>query len=661
MTLALYRKYRPQGFEALIGQEAIKSTLTNALKKDKVSHAYLFTGPRGTGKTSSAKIFAKALNCLNPNGIDPCSNCDACKDNNPDIIEMDAASNNGVDEIRDLREKVSYAPVYGKYKVYIIDEVHMLTNQAFNALLKTLEEPPAHVVFILATTEPHKIPLTILSRCQRYDFRRIPEQEIVSRMEWIINEENADVQKEALQLIAQIAAGGMRDALSLLDQVISHADSQVTLQDVIELTGAVDTRKIGKLIHHIAKNDIEGSLDHFNFCFQSGQEPQFFIEEMMNYYRDILVFEKLGNKATLKKGLTDPAFESIALQVPTDSIYGHLNVLQEAMGKLKFHHDTQLLVEMSIVKMAQGFQQDGPTNHELKLLKEEVAELKKMVLSGTATEFVTATAASIDESTEEQPVLIQEELLNTVEEPIEEVTINVSLESIMETLPKAEVQDEEVTSVEIIESTTPALENGPDIFQDVQEDFIPAFEDENPIPGNFIELVSNAIENKEPWVDVVEEPNLPETTANDTHSTETTIEEIPSTVIVEEYQEEEVSAEEVLLTDEEEAVLALLNQCTKEYKKMFADKYETFMNMLKETNLSSNALCREFTIKGVSDSVILMSHPDAIKVKLISKVKNKAIIESCLSETYGKSIKLVPITNAEWERVLAEFRFRLHQ
>lgn len=352
--LALYRKYRPEGFDSLIGQEAIKTTLQNALETDKISHAYLFTGPRGTGKTSSAKILAKAINCLQPKGINPCGVCDSCKDSNPDIFEMDAASNNGVDEIRELREKVAYAPVFGKKKVYIIDEVHMLTTQAFNALLKTLEEPPSHAVFILATTEPHKIPLTILSRCQRYDFRRIAQEDIISRMEKIVEMEQAVVEPQALQLIAQIAAGGMRDALSLLDQAISNAKGPVTLQSVIDLTGAVDTRKIGTLIQLIASNSVEKSLEHFNVCFQSGNEPKFFIEEMMIYLRDILLYEKLGSKATLRKGLTDPSFHQIAAGISTEKVYSYLDLLQETMAKMKFHHDIQLLMEMTIVKMIHG-------------------------------------------------------------------------------------------------------------------------------------------------------------------------------------------------------------------------------------------------------------------------------------------------------------------
>ena len=222
---ALYRKWRPRTFDSVVGQEAITDTLKNAIIRNKVSHAFLFAGPRGTGKTSCAKIFAKALNCLNLQDGEPCNECENCKAADsgamPDIIEIDAASNNGVDEIREIRDKVKYAPTQGKYKVYIIDEVHMLSIGAFNALLKTLEEPPEHVVFILATTELQKVPATIISRTQRYNFKRISKQNLVDRMKFILEQENIPYEDSALQVIAQVADGGMRDSLSILDQLLS--------------------------------------------------------------------------------------------------------------------------------------------------------------------------------------------------------------------------------------------------------------------------------------------------------------------------------------------------------------------------------------------------------------------------------------------------------
>ena len=240
---ALYRKWRPQKFEDMVGQTAVTKTLKNAIIHHKTSHAYLFTGPRGTGKTSAAKIFAKAINCLNPKDGEPCNDCLLCKGITEgtigDVIEIDAASNNGVEEIRDIRDKARYAPTQATYKVYIIDEVHMLSTGAFNALLKTLEEPPKNVIFILATTEPHKIPATIISRTQRFDFRRITNDEIIQRLRYILEQEEITYEEEALSVIARCANGGMRDALSLLDQVISFSDDKVSFEQAIQVSGSL--------------------------------------------------------------------------------------------------------------------------------------------------------------------------------------------------------------------------------------------------------------------------------------------------------------------------------------------------------------------------------------------------------------------------------------
>src|SRR5690554_3330279 len=258
---ALYRVFRPQKFQDVVGQSHITRTLQNAILQQKVGHAYLFTGPRGTGKTSAAKIFAKAINCEQSPVNEPCLQCDACRGiqdgSISDIIEIDAASNNGVDDIREIRDKVKYAPTAVKYKVYIIDEVHMLSTGAFNALLKTLEEPPRHVIFILATTEPHKIPLTIISRCQRFDFKRISKKALLERLTYITEQQGIVIQPEALQLIAQVAAGGLRDALSILDQVVSFAAGEVTLEDCLAVTGSVAQEALSELADAILQGKVD--------------------------------------------------------------------------------------------------------------------------------------------------------------------------------------------------------------------------------------------------------------------------------------------------------------------------------------------------------------------------------------------------------------------
>ena len=265
---ALYRKYRPTSFEDVVGQDHIVKALNQSLAQNKIAHAYLFCGTRGTGKTSIAKIFAKAINCLNPSEA-PCNKCANCiesdKGINQDIVEMDAASNNGVDEIRNLIEQVKYAPLQSKYKVYIIDEVHMLTKNAFNALLKTLEEPPGHVVFILATTEAHKVLPTVVSRCQRYDFLRVDKGSIVKRLTHVAQQENVEIDFESKQAIAYLAEGGMRDALSILDQCLAYSEDKVTIQDIKEIYGLVSTKDKIELVKQIENKDVKNVLTSLTF------------------------------------------------------------------------------------------------------------------------------------------------------------------------------------------------------------------------------------------------------------------------------------------------------------------------------------------------------------------------------------------------------------
>ncbi|WP_163651779.1 DNA polymerase III subunit gamma/tau [Listeria sp. PSOL-1] len=395
---ALYRVFRPQSFEDVVGQSHVTRTLQNAISQNKTSHAYLFSGPRGTGKTSAAKIFAKAINCENSINGEPCNDCDICHGITdgtvPDVLEIDAASNNGVEEIRDIREKVKYAPTIAKYKVYIIDEVHMLSTGAFNALLKTLEEPPKHVIFILATTEPHKLPLTIISRVQRFDFKRITTQDIVERMCYILEEENIVYDKKALMIVAQAAEGGMRDALSLLDQVISYGSEEVTVADALEITGSVAQSLLVELVSGIMRQDAAGTLTTLSKLFVEGKDPARLIEDLLVFFRDILLFQKAPNlEEVLERALVDDEFQQLAKEASASKIYQYVKVLNDTEGQMRFSNHPGVYVEVALVQLTQIGTESLPTQegtsedftslqNEMNELRSQFTALKKQVENG---------------------------------------------------------------------------------------------------------------------------------------------------------------------------------------------------------------------------------------------------------------------------------------
>lgn len=396
---ALYRVWRPQRFDELVGQQIVTQTLKNAIITNQISHAYLFAGPRGTGKTSAAKIFAKAVNCHHAKDGEPCNQCEICraitKGQLNDVIEIDAASNNGVEEIRDIRDKAKYAPTQADYKVYIIDEVHMLSTGAFNALLKTLEEPPANVIFILATTEPHKIPLTIISRVQRFDFRRISAQDAFDRMKFILDQKKVDYEEKALWVIANAAEGGMRDALSILDQVLSFSDNEVKLDDALLVTGSVTKQLLKKYFLELAHHESAQALDTMNDILGEGKDGQRFIEDLISFIRDVLLYQESPDLISVAAtGLKDEDFKELSAAVSAGSLYQMIDELNDIQEEMRFTTHPDVYLEVLTVKLCQiksgeatsapqqPAQQPQPNlaaNATIKQLQQEIQQLQQTV------------------------------------------------------------------------------------------------------------------------------------------------------------------------------------------------------------------------------------------------------------------------------------------
>ena len=379
MYQALYRKYRSQNFSQLVGQEVVARTLKQAVEQDKISHAYLFSGPRGTGKTSVAKIFAKAMNCPNQVGGEPCNNCYICKavtdGSLEDVIEMDAASNNGVDEIRDIRDKSTYAPSVAHYKVYIIDEVHMLSTGAFNALLKTLEEPTPNVVFILATTELHKIPATILSRVQRFEFKSIKTQDIRDHIFHILEKEGIDYESEAVEIIARRAEGGMRDALSILDQALSLTqEDRLTTAVSEEITGTISLSALDDYVAALAQKDVTRALEKLDLIFDHGKSMTRFVTDLLQYLRDILIVQTGGENTHYSDLFKDNLGLSQAV------LFEMIGIATGSLADIKASLQPKIYAEMMTIRLAEldslpGL--SGDVAEELSSLREEVARLKQ--------------------------------------------------------------------------------------------------------------------------------------------------------------------------------------------------------------------------------------------------------------------------------------------
>ena len=431
--LALYRKYRPADFNSVYGQEEVVTVIKNAIFSNKISHAYLFCGPRGTGKTTIAKIIAKLVNCEHLDNGEPCGKCYNCMNfmNSNDIVEIDAASNNGVDEIREIRDKINLVPSNAKYKVYIIDEVHMLTTQAFNALLKTLEEPPAHVIFILATTEPHKIPLTIASRCQKFRFSKINDTLIADRLKEIAGFENIEIDNDALFEIARLADGGMRDAINILDQLVAYSNSKITLDDIYKVNGSVSYSDLYELLKAIIDNDKVKIIEFVDNIDKNGKEIGKFVEEMIIFLKDVVLYKNANYLSSIE--MKNDNIKLVSEIYGGRNLYDLIECLNNAQNVIKFSTHGSIVFLTSILKFS-----DMNYGKEVEIISREINEPQKVILkekSASKSDF-----EAVDKI-EENEVNISQEIMNKKESNYSEEEVELRINNALALASKDVLKD----------------------------------------------------------------------------------------------------------------------------------------------------------------------------------------------------------------------------
>ena len=496
--LPLYRKYRPQKLEDIVGQAHIKTALANAIKLDKISHAYLFTGPRGTGKTSTARILAKSLNCINGPTINPCGECESCKavtNSVPiDVIEIDAASNRSVEDAHNILEKVQYAPVQGKYKIYIIDEVHMLTQQAFNALLKTLEEPPKNVIFILATTESHKVLDTIKSRCQRFDFKRITTNDIVEHLEKISKLENIKITKEALTTIAKLSAGGMRDSLALLDQASAlGGDKELTEQDINNLLGRLSFGTLVEMANYIINSDAISSINLLDKIYNDGNEPIIILNNLMVFFKNILISTTCDLEKSIELTSLNEAQVKVLTEykskVETHQILSLINKMADYLKEIKQTNYQQMWLEIALIDLS-----NLTNNTKLEDLQRRLQALEGGSTIPTTVSRVVQPTQTVVQSVQSKPIAHQ---TSSTSAPVENEVQNIEPQPVQQ--PQQPVQSSPSQPVNV--DTANASQLWGQILSNIPDIPSQAWLKKNAIPAEITKERVTLVIQKKDWVD----------------------------------------------------------------------------------------------------------------------------------------------------------------
>jgi DNA polymerase-3 subunit gamma/tau len=620
---ALYRTYRPKDFEEIAGQEHITRTFKNALKNNKIAHAYLFSGPRGTGKTSIAKIIAKAVNCKQAPVSNPCNECDICKgiDNNTisDVIEIDAASNNGVDEIREIRDKVKYLPGVSTYKVYIIDEVHMLSQGAFNALLKTLEEPPKHVIFILATTEPHKIPATIHSRCQRFDFRGVSVPEMIIRMNTIIDNEAIAISQEAVKVIAESAEGGMRDAISLLDQVVSYTDKKVNINDVHAIRGTVSNERLLEIAQAIYENDSVKAIKLLDELVDLGKESQRLVENLIKFYRDLLIYKNTNTNESDQLLYQDDDFKVLANNLSNNLVFYYIGVLNKTQNDMKFTNNAKLYMELALIKMVDYIEkQEIIVADQFEDLKAEIRQLK------------------IDlENIESQSQIRIEEKYTP--EPVVESVQEVKLETLNE--------EEETPVFEADEEESDQENTLDDPILDIEEDEEFDSEDIEMTPSTVSVFDDSEEEDEEP--EEIDEQEEPETT--DLFSIADTEQEENNSFFEEVVEEEPYSTYDIRIIEN------VLNNGNREVKIKINKKWYDIERVASPLDMQYAKLITSGRLVATDGSTLIISYPSPSTCNRMMEPEIKETIKGMLSSFHELDLDYMAVPVVVWESVSAEF------